>query len=382
MIKLIPPNCDLTALATGNRQLIRLRAESDWKCDQPAVPERPTVLVIGANGFVGAHLVHSLVQDSRVAEIICLVRPQADRTPIERVMDTLREYGLELTDQQSHRIQYIAGRYTETGLGLTEAGYSEIAERVDVVYHVAGTTDYQVPYEELREEYVLSLLELLRMCAVSPQKQLHYLSSTIRCMFQSPADFDEFSWWYSGYARMKWVNSEILLRAHSGFGVPAYVYDAPYIVGTTDRGQDPGLVYSFWRAVVACALLGQIWDGGFLQFVPVDLLCRAMIANTFSPDPQAVVTPTIDTLWNRDVADELGCQVIEPTAFFRHAQVTVAPKRRRMFEGVSYSDILKAACPDRIGEVIGTEGLPAAKDVFLRGFRQPSIQAALQRASS
>lgn len=382
MIELAPSDCDLSALVAGDKQLIRLRADAAWHPPENRQADIRNALVIGANGFVGVHLVHELACDPRIARVVCLVRPGDDQTPEERVHRTLQTYGLQLTDQQLNKCEFIGGRYTESRLGLTEDDYAKLADTIDAVYHVAGATDYEPSYEDLREQYVLSLLQLLSLCGTGRPKQLHYLSSTIRRLFQTEADFQRFSWWYSGYARMKWVNSQILIRARSDIGAEAFIYDAPYIVGSTTRGQDPGLAYSFWRAVIACSLMGQIWDGSSMEFVPVNLLCQAFVANTFRPEPLGVVTPTIDTLWNRDVADHLQCELIDPVTFFSHARDTVLPKRRRIFQDASYDNIIKAACPDQLGELIGTENLPSSIDVFLRGFHQPSIQAALHAARS
>jgi len=112
-----------------------------------------TVLVTGASGFIGGHLVEALVR--RGDRVRCLVRPSS-RTELLQAMDVELLRG-ELSDPQGLR-RAIAG--------------------TDVVYHVAGLTTARHA-RELRRVNAEGVAQLQAACAAQVTPPVHVLVSSV-----------------------------------------------------------------------------------------------------------------------------------------------------------------------------------------------------------
>ena len=141
--------------------------------------EASAVLVTGATGFLGAFLLDELLrttgQDTR---FYCLVR---DRTPGRgrrgnRVLETLKFYGLAGQSEEA-RIIPVAGDLTQPCLGLKDAEYRELADRIDLVFHCAASVNYAYPYSAARSHTVGGTLEVLRFACTATTKPVQYISS-------------------------------------------------------------------------------------------------------------------------------------------------------------------------------------------------------------
>jgi UDP-glucose 4-epimerase len=89
-----------------------------------AVDGSPTILVTGATGFIGRHLVARLLREYAPADIVCLVKPPRSQPEHE-----------ELAHIRDLRVRLIEG-------DLNDATVShEPPPRVDVVYHLAANID-------------------------------------------------------------------------------------------------------------------------------------------------------------------------------------------------------------------------------------------------
>jgi len=105
-----------------------------------------TILVTGATGFIGGHLVRRLLAERHSDSIICLVRPSADTHEIAAA-ENLRQNG----------IRVIEGDLTNPTVS------AEVPPQVDLVFHLAANTDTsateaQSRVNDLGCQYLLSWL--------------------------------------------------------------------------------------------------------------------------------------------------------------------------------------------------------------------------------
>src|SRR5690242_17622751 len=120
----------------------------------------PSVLVTGATGFIGLHLVEALM--CRGDRVRCLVRPSSNIEPLRRL-------GVEL----------IAAPFDDAGQ-LRAA-----ADRVDVVYHVAGIIRAFrcAEFYQVNEE---GTAKLAAACAAQPNPPRLVLVSSIAAAGPAP----------------------------------------------------------------------------------------------------------------------------------------------------------------------------------------------------
>lgn len=240
------------------------------------------VLVTGATGFVGSHLVEAL--SPRVAAVRALVRPTSDVTHLD-----------------SLRIEHVVGG-PEDGAGVAEA-----MRDVDVVFHLAAATrarglpEYHAANVEGTRVVVEAALE------ARPRPGRFIYLSTLAAVGPStdgPARPYDTPRPLTSYGETKRAGELVCLAAGSGMDV--VVLRPPAVYGPRDRD-----LLVFFR--LASRGLLPLPDGGRdrrLQLIHVTDLAEALIRAGEAPaahgiyhvaDPQAYAWRDIATLIGRSV---------------------------------------------------------------------------------
>ena len=166
--------------------------------------EGRTVLLLGATGFVGMHLLRELLQRKDVAKVYALVRRKRASSPEARLAAAV--HGYRLTIEPDDRLEVIDADFTTNRrFGLTEPRYEELRRTVDVVVNAAGATNHTLPYAYFRRESILPLLRMMEFCATDRRKSLHFIGSMNGEVFRSKKDFFRVGFYHCGYSRMKWI---------------------------------------------------------------------------------------------------------------------------------------------------------------------------------
>lgn len=243
----------------------------------PRVPFE-TVLLTGATGFLGAHLLESLAARTG-AHVICLVRAPSGEAAAERVRETLARYAIP--GLAPGRWTAVSGDLAAPGLGLPEGRFRELAGQADAILHAGAVVHWLAPYEALRAPNVLGTLELLRLAMTARRKPFHFVST----ISTAPPDGDESSRLSlpqaragGGYGLAKWVAEQLVSRAAER-GHPAAIYRPAMITGHSRRGlgNPDDYVHRYLRA---CVQSGSYLDapGERLDMTPVDFVADGIVA--------------------------------------------------------------------------------------------------------
>jgi fatty acid CoA ligase FadD9 len=210
------------------------------------------VLVTGATGFLGAHVVEALVQ--RGLSVVCLVR--RDLGPALRA--------LEIPDLS---VEIVRGDLTSLP--------DDVLHGVDAVVHAGAVVSWLTSYAALRGPNVLGTLRLLELAA--PRGILFHHVSTIGT---APVGGDEQTFLSfeaalasTPYALSKWVAEEKVREA----ALPGAIYRPAMIAGHTRRGVgNPDDLLQ--RYMIGCAELGLYIDDedAMLDMTPVDFVAQAI----------------------------------------------------------------------------------------------------------
>ena len=244
-------------------------------------PER--VLLTGATGFLGAHLLGTLLAETG-AEVLCLVRDSGSGDVAwRRVRRSLERYRL-WDDAFGPRIHTVTGDLSQPGLGLTAAGQAAIGSAVDAVYHAAADVNWVSPYGALRAANVIATRELLRLACRGRPKAFHFISSLSVCHAAGErrfiaedddllASIDRLP---LGYARSKCV-AEALVRQARARGLRASVHRPALLTGDSATGvsKHDDLVSALFKG---CIQMGAAPDLDWrVDAVPVDQAARAIV---------------------------------------------------------------------------------------------------------
>lgn len=328
-LRFISKFADVLALMDGNTELLRpdIDAMTRKRLDSLPPPGKEVALVIGGNGFIGAHLVARLSQESSIRRVFATVRAIAEHTPEQRLEHTWSRY--QITQVDRSKITLIEATPTQSMLGLGRKSYRQLTETIDLVFNCASSTDYSASYLELREDWVISLLRVLQFCMEGQRKHVTYLGSVGSYFYRTPLDFQRSdSWWYSGYCQMKWVNGQLIRWLWRDRVLSCTLCETPYVFGSTQIGLDPGLHYSWWRIVEIAKSIGLLWNGQGMNYVPVDILVDTLVTNAMLAQPLPHVLPCNPQPYdNQMLAALLDLRLVDWDDFAAEAARTISPLR-------------------------------------------------------
>jgi amino acid adenylation domain-containing protein/thioester reductase-like protein len=239
------------------------------------------VLLTGATGFLGAHLLSELLAATG-ARVHCLVRARDENAALARLRRAAGRY--ELPVPRSERVVPLPGDLAEPNLGLSGRRLRDLARSADAIYHAGAQVNFIYPYQELRAANVAGTREMIRLAAMDRGIPVHFVSSTAvlaglgvagvrEVTEETPLAHPELL--RMGYVETKYVAEE-LLRAAGRAGLPVAIYRPLDIVGSVRTG-------AWSTSTEMAALIRFIADTGLapdidlpLDFVAADT-CAAAI---------------------------------------------------------------------------------------------------------
>ncbi|PMD67428.1 nonribosomal peptide synthetase 10 [Hyaloscypha bicolor E] len=270
-----------------------LRADSTLPEDiQPSgaaicpLKDASTVLLTGSTGFLGAFLLHDLLETTS-ARILCLVRfsdPTGDDASagVARIRRNLLDLGL-WHNSILDRLEVLPGNLSHRRLGLAPDAYKELVNNVQVIIHAGATVNLVYPYAALRDANVGGTREILRLASQSGAT-LQYVSSNgvlppsknayPETAMISVGDVPEKL--VDGYGQTKYV-AEQLVHEAGRRGMPVRILRAGTISGHSTSGSTN--TYDLFTALIVESLhIGCSPDiaGWRAEMTPVDFVSMAI----------------------------------------------------------------------------------------------------------
>ncbi|QIS14174.1 non-ribosomal peptide synthetase [Nocardia arthritidis] len=250
------------------------------------------VLLTGATGFVGAHLLTALLAQTD-AQVVCLVRADDAAQGLARIQRALA--GQRLSDDAlNDRVVVLPADLTMPRLGLDDQQFTELSVSCDAIYHNAAVVDIGRTYSSLRAANVVATREILRLAAAHRSIPVHYVStlSVAAPARIRPDVAEEFlpaheDLW-DGYPQTKWV-SERLLQQAAERGLPVAVYRLGRVTGATGTGiiNTKDLL---WRMLLASIRTGTVPDLDASEvWTPVDFVGPAIVRLSLAEQPDGRV---------------------------------------------------------------------------------------------
>ncbi|MEV4104690.1 amino acid adenylation domain-containing protein [Nonomuraea sp. NPDC049649] len=239
---------------------------------------RRAILLTGATGFLGAHLIEQLLARTD-AEIICLVRASGEQQARERVLDNLRAYGL---DAPPDRIRGLPGDLGAARFGLERESFAELAATVEVICHNGGQVNFHESLHRMLPVNVGGTVEALRLAGLGGAR-LHFVSTLGvflgrphhgRVLTEAVAP-DDPAGLETGYDQSKWIADRLVRRARDR-GLPVVVHRPARVSGHSRTGAgNPG--DHFGRMLATCVRLGLVPDLPIEEdLAPVDYVAAAI----------------------------------------------------------------------------------------------------------
>ncbi|MEI7032120.1 thioester reductase domain-containing protein [Streptomyces pratensis] len=252
---------------------------------EPAVPR--TVLLTGATGFLGGHMLLDLLRHSD-AHVYCLVRAADEEEGTRRLGAALKRFALPWSGEIRRRVTVLPGDIRRPRLGLPDERWDALAHELDSVVSVAAAVDFLRGYPSLRQSNVIGPLTLAELAAAGRPKPLHHVSSVavfneigIESMGEDDpvAHIDALE---AGYDKSKWAAEAALRRAREHGLVVTFLRPGGIGGHTRTGASNPqdlssGMmaVFSRFRTVPAFS---------YLNAAPVDWVSRVAVAAILEPE--------------------------------------------------------------------------------------------------
>ncbi|KAI1751424.1 acetyl-CoA synthetase-like protein [Xylaria castorea] len=176
-------------------------------------PKSDVVVLTGATGALGAHVLSQLLDDPRVALVYSLVRGD---NAFERISKSLEERGLTLSGNNPTRAKKLVALSTNNfgapDLGLRPDEYAQLQNSATLIIHAAWPVNFNISLESFRPQ-IAGLRNFLNLASETPSPARVVFISSISTAFNmaKPASIPEAplqSLEYAadtGYARSKLI---------------------------------------------------------------------------------------------------------------------------------------------------------------------------------
>ncbi|MFI1235480.1 carboxylic acid reductase [Nocardia salmonicida] len=221
----------------------------------PAATPAKTVLITGANGYLGRFLLLSWLE--RLApvggKVICVVRggdTVAARERLDAAFDTGdSELVMHFQVLAKDTLEVLPGDIGEPNLGLPQPTWDRLAGEVDLIVHSAALVNHVLPYSQLFGPNVVGTAEIIRLALTTTRKPVSYLSTVAVAAqgesFAEDGDVRTMSpvrrldgSYANGYGNSKWAGEVLLREAAERFGLPVAVFRSDMILAHSHfRGQ-------------------------------------------------------------------------------------------------------------------------------------------------
>ncbi|KAF2098822.1 polyketide synthase [Rhizodiscina lignyota] len=223
------------------------------------------VVLTGATGFLGRHILDCLVRDKRVGEVHCIsIRSNAKGEP-RHVAVT------------SPKVIEYTGDLADRNLGLSNSELEQLTTRADVFIHNGADVSFMKTYRSLRRPNVLATRRLAEM-ALAASASFHFVSTASVARFYPGDSLPEVSIQATellpvdgqhGYEASKWVGEALLEALAVDYGLRSWIHRPTSIAGEGVPEMDiVTTLYAYCKLLHAVPRFHGAVSGAF-DFVPV-----------------------------------------------------------------------------------------------------------------
>ncbi len=134
------------------------------------------VLLIGATGYLGAHIIDSLMKNTE-ANIYCLIRPKNNKLPLDRLQEILNFYFKDTYNNElNKRIKVVCGDITKENIGLSTDDYSILKNDIDLIINSGAIVKHFGLKEEFEKINVQGTKNVVDVC-MKENKRLFHVST-------------------------------------------------------------------------------------------------------------------------------------------------------------------------------------------------------------
>ncbi|KAH8804476.1 putative NRPS-like enzyme [Xylogone sp. PMI_703] len=301
------------------------------------------IVLTGATGSLGAHMLAILVRSNNVKKVYCLVRASSPAEARNRVIQSLhlRKLYTGLSSIARQKVICLQSDLSLPSLGLEKKVFEKITSEITILYHCAWNVNFNLRLSSFERDCIAGLKNLIDLCleAHGDKPATFSFCSSVGTVVRTqdktvpealPTHFSNAQ--TTGYGQSKLVAEHLCMNAVAQVGIRAYILRIGQIIGDTSHG--------IWNSSEAIPLMIQTAKtinalpsvDEDLRWTPVDVVARAVIEISNSRAATGVfnlINPrTIH--WNRDLLPYLQraglkFDIVDPPAWLKLLQASNDP---------------------------------------------------------
>ncbi len=135
------------------------------------------ILLIGATGFLGAHILNELIYKTKDT-IYCLIRGTSKEHAESRLKQRITSYfGETLNSYFGNRIIVINGDFSKERFGISKQNYEFLSNHIKTVFNSAAIVKHVGDYDYFHKNNVVSVENLIKFCKCLKNVQLVHVST-------------------------------------------------------------------------------------------------------------------------------------------------------------------------------------------------------------
>ncbi|KAI5479365.1 L-aminoadipate-semialdehyde dehydrogenase [Pseudohyphozyma bogoriensis] len=240
------------------------------------------VVLTGATGSLGAHLLDQLLALPSVSRVVCLLRAADDAQAVTRVESSLKQRGLRGLSERSDsdRVACWVAEPGSENLGLSAEKFAELKSSVTVIIHNAWAVNFTLGVESFETQHIRASYNLINLAITSGASvpaRFYFSSSVSSVAAAPPPEVYEVTprnvtdAQGMGYARSKWVVENMCANATLSTGIRAEVLRIGQMTGDSVKGiwNETEAISLMIKSAQTVGCLPDLADQ--ISWLPVDL---------------------------------------------------------------------------------------------------------------
>lgn len=205
-----------------------------------------SIVLTGATGSLGSHILAKLVSRHDISTVYCLVRAESDTEAAGRVELSLKQRRVfdSMSVTEHAKVVCLAADLSRGDLGLSSEVYKTLTGRVASVIHCAWSVNFNMRLSSFEKSNIAGVANLIALCeAIKTNRRpanfnfCSSVSAVARATIDPvPECLPELAWAQGmGYAQSKSVAEHLCARADEA-GITARVLRVGQIVADTKHG--------------------------------------------------------------------------------------------------------------------------------------------------
>ncbi|RFU36300.1 hypothetical protein B7463_g91, partial [Scytalidium lignicola] len=277
---------------------------------QIARPSDRSVVLTGATGSLGIHILATLLHKTGVDKVYCLVRASTAEVAQQRIHHAFLTRGITMPENYERRIVSLPSNLAKRDLGLDPGVLLEMQNNVSLIIHNAWAVNFNLGLNSFEDQHIKGTHNLLNFAlsvhAPAPARFLFCSSVSVASRMSPPVTISEslvedLNAASMGYGKSKLVAEHIINNAVLSTSIDCLVIRIGQIVGDSQMGlwSDSESIPLIIRSALTLGCLPRLNE--LCSWLPVDSVAKAIVELGYSraTDPgHATVNPSHCRFYN------------------------------------------------------------------------------------